>query len=158
MNHPKHYNARKDGLECIDIIRHYVFDIGCAIKYLWRAGQKAEMGKSDIEKEIEDLEKAVWYINDQLYAGIELEEFSDMNREDAEDLEAMVYHKTGKKVDEIASFEFYEERVAHAMFILLHVGFVNGGYVYRTNYAVGPLRDAVKDIEARINFLKLPMG
>ena len=62
VNHPRHYNARPDGLECIEIVRHYTFDIGCAIKYLWRAGLKVEMGKPNREKEIEDLQKALWYI------------------------------------------------------------------------------------------------
>lgn len=40
VNHPRHYNTRKDNLECINIIRHYTFDVGCAVKYLWRAGQR----------------------------------------------------------------------------------------------------------------------
>ena len=63
VNHPAHYQ-RKDGIECIDIIRHYACDIANAIKYLWRAGLKSEMGMEDAEKEIEDLKKALWYIED----------------------------------------------------------------------------------------------
>ena len=63
VNHPAHYQ-RKDGIECIDIIRHYTCDIANAIKYLWRAGLKTEMGMEDAEKEIEDLKKALWYIFD----------------------------------------------------------------------------------------------
>lgn len=53
VNHPQHYNWRKDGIECIDIIRHYVYDIGAAIKYLWRAGKKQSQGKSERDKEID---------------------------------------------------------------------------------------------------------
>lgn len=34
VNHPKHYNSHLSGVECIDIIRHYCYDIGAAIKYL----------------------------------------------------------------------------------------------------------------------------
>jgi hypothetical protein len=64
VNHPKHYNQHPNGIECIDIIRHYTCDIANAIKYLWRAGLKPEMGKEDAEKEIEDLKKALWYIKD----------------------------------------------------------------------------------------------
>ena len=64
VNHPKHYNSHPNGIECIDIIRHYVCDIANAIKYLWRAGLKPEMGMEDAEKEIEDLKKALWYIED----------------------------------------------------------------------------------------------
>ncbi len=42
VNHPAHYQ-RKDGIECIDIIRHYICDIANALKYLMRAGKKQEM-------------------------------------------------------------------------------------------------------------------
>ena len=63
VNHPKHYCSHPSGVECIDITEHYDFCIGNAIKYLWRAGLKSEQGYLDTSKEIEDLEKAVWYIN-----------------------------------------------------------------------------------------------
>lgn len=54
VNHPEHYNRHPTGIECIVIIEHFTFNIGNAMKYLWRAGDKS----SD---PIEDLEKAVWY-------------------------------------------------------------------------------------------------
>ena len=66
VNHPKHYNSHPSGVECIDIIRYYCYDIGAAIKYLWRAGLKTEEGMTDRDKEIEDLRKAIWYINDRI--------------------------------------------------------------------------------------------
>ena len=66
VNHPKHYTSHPSGVECIEITRHYNFDIGNAIKYLWRAGLKKEQGLSDVEKEIEDCKKAIWYINDHI--------------------------------------------------------------------------------------------
>lgn len=66
VNHPKHYTSHPSGIECIEITRHYCFSIGNAIKYLWRAGLKKEMGLEDKQKEIEDLEKAIWYINDRI--------------------------------------------------------------------------------------------
>ena len=66
VNHPKHYTSHPSGVECIEITRHYNFDIGNAIKYLWRAGLKKEQGLSDVEKEIEDCKKAIWYINDYI--------------------------------------------------------------------------------------------
>lgn len=66
VDHPLHYNQHPSGIECIEIARAYCFSIGNAIKYLWRAGLKKEMGKSDRLKEIEDLEKAIWYINDRI--------------------------------------------------------------------------------------------
>ena len=66
VNHPKHYNSHPSGIECIDIARHYCFSIGNAIKYLWRAGLKQDADKDSVEKEIEDLKKAIWYINDRI--------------------------------------------------------------------------------------------
>lgn len=66
VNHPKHYTSHPSGVECIEITRHYCFAIGNAIKYLWRAGLKSEQGMEDTAKEIQDLEKAVWYINDRI--------------------------------------------------------------------------------------------
>lgn len=60
VNHPPHYTSDPSGVECIEITRHRNFNIGNAIKYLWRAGLKDETAH------IEDLEKAVWYINDEM--------------------------------------------------------------------------------------------
>ena len=66
VNHPHHYTSHPSGVECIQITRHYCFAIGNAIKYLWRAGLKQDVGTPPKEKEIQDLEKAIWYINDRI--------------------------------------------------------------------------------------------
>lgn len=57
VNHPKHYNSIS-GVECIDIVEQFNFNRGNAIKYIWRAGLKGD--------EIEDLEKALWYIQREI--------------------------------------------------------------------------------------------
>ncbi len=66
VNHPKWYTQHPSGIECIQITRHYCFAIGNAIKYLWRAGLKVDASLTDGQKEIEDLEKAIWYIKDRI--------------------------------------------------------------------------------------------
>lgn len=66
VNSPKHYTSHPSGIECIEITKHYDFCIGNAIKYLWRAGLKKEEGYSDKSKEVEDLKKAIWYINEKI--------------------------------------------------------------------------------------------
>lgn len=66
VNHPKHYTSHPSGVECITITEHYDFCIGNAIKYLWRAGLKKEEGMDDYTKRIEDLEKAIWYIQREI--------------------------------------------------------------------------------------------
>lgn len=55
VNHPDHYKA--GDLEAIDIIEAYDLDfhLGNAVKYILRAGVKTE-------DPVDDLEKAVWYI------------------------------------------------------------------------------------------------
>lgn len=55
---PKHYTSHPSGVECITIAEHMSFNVGNALKYLWRAGNK--------HNEIEDLEKAKWYINREI--------------------------------------------------------------------------------------------
>ena len=66
VDHPEYYNMHPSGIECIEIARHYCFSIGNAFKYLWRAGLKKDSNLDDLNKEIEDLEKAIWYIRDRI--------------------------------------------------------------------------------------------
>ena len=68
VNHPSHYTWLRElcGIEVIDITRHMDFCFGNAVKYLLRAGHKSEEGYSDRQKQIEDLKKAIWYINDKI--------------------------------------------------------------------------------------------
>lgn len=60
VNHPKHYVSHPSGVECIEITRHMSFNLGNAIKYLWRSGKK------DQTPAVQDLEKAVFYIQDEI--------------------------------------------------------------------------------------------
>lgn len=59
VNHPKHYTSHPSGVECVDVAEHYGFNVGNAIKYLWRAGLKSE-------SPVEDLRKAAWYVNREI--------------------------------------------------------------------------------------------
>ena len=60
VNHPAHYTSHPSGIECIEVVRHYCFSIGNAIKYLWRCGLK------DDNPVIQDLQKAIFYIQDEI--------------------------------------------------------------------------------------------
>lgn len=60
VNHPKHYTSDPSGVECIEIVRHRNYNIGNAMKYLWRAGLKDE------KTHTQDLRKAIFYINDEI--------------------------------------------------------------------------------------------
>ena len=58
IEHPKHYTSHPSGIECIAVTRHMGFNLGNAIKYIWRADLKNDA--------IEDLKKAVWYLQDEI--------------------------------------------------------------------------------------------
>lgn len=62
VNHPDHYGGADDPYEVIKVIRAWGlgFDLGNAVKYIARAGKK------NPEKHIEDLEKAVFYLQDEI--------------------------------------------------------------------------------------------
>lgn len=60
VNHPKHYNMHPSGVECIDIIEVFGYNIGAAIKYLWREGLKPGTDS------LIDLEKARWHIDREI--------------------------------------------------------------------------------------------
>ena len=58
INHPQHYTQHPSGIECIQITEHMGFNLGNAIKYIWRADLK--------EDAIEDLKKARWYLDREI--------------------------------------------------------------------------------------------
>ena len=63
VDHPSHY--KEGGLEAIDVINAYAhirgsFALGNAVKYILRAGRK------DPSKYVEDLKKAIWYLQNEV--------------------------------------------------------------------------------------------
>mgnify|MGYP000467523465 FL=1 len=58
VNHPRHYTEHPSGVECIQITEHMGFNLGNAVKYIWRADLKGN--------QVEDLKKAIWYINREI--------------------------------------------------------------------------------------------
>jgi hypothetical protein len=60
VNHPSHYNEHPSGVECITVVEHFNFNIGNAIKYLWRVGLKPG------EDSVTALKKARWYVDREI--------------------------------------------------------------------------------------------
>ena len=58
VNQPKHYTSHPSGIDCIQITEHMGFNLGNAVKYIWRADLKNDA--------IEDLRKARWYIEREI--------------------------------------------------------------------------------------------
>lgn len=58
VHHPAHYNAHPSGVECITVVEHMGFNLGNAMKYIWRADEKGN--------DLEDLEKAAWYVQREI--------------------------------------------------------------------------------------------
>jgi len=59
VNHPQHYGGKENPYEAIKVIEAWNLDfcLGNTVKYISRAGKK------ETDKTIQDLEKAVWYLN-----------------------------------------------------------------------------------------------
>ena len=66
INHPDHYN--KGSIEAIDVIEDWKlnFSLGCVVKYICRSEYKAS--------NIQDLEKAQWYLSREIERRKKLEE------------------------------------------------------------------------------------
>ena len=66
VNSPNHYKSAgicsncNEPFEAIDITRHYNFNLGNALKYIIRSGKK------DSNPIIQDLKKAIFYLNDEI--------------------------------------------------------------------------------------------
>jgi len=57
---PSHYRIHPSGVECITVTEHMGFNLGNAVKYIWRADLKNDDGG------LEDLKKAEWYIKREI--------------------------------------------------------------------------------------------
>lgn len=60
VERPAHYTEHPSGIECIEVTRHFGFNLGNVIKYVWRCGLK------DPDRHVEDLQKAMWYLRDEI--------------------------------------------------------------------------------------------
>lgn len=62
VNHPAHYGGENSPYEAIKVIEAWGlgFNIGNTVKYISRAGLK------DPDRELEDLQKAAWYLNREI--------------------------------------------------------------------------------------------
>lgn len=58
VDHPKHYNSHPSGVECITVVEHMNFNVGNAVKYLWRSSHKGA--------QLEDLRKAEFYVKREI--------------------------------------------------------------------------------------------
>jgi hypothetical protein len=58
INHPQHYTGHPSGIECIQVTEHMGFNLGNAVKYIWRADLKGDA--------IQDLHKAAWYVQREI--------------------------------------------------------------------------------------------
>lgn len=75
VEHPDYYNWFN--IECIDVVQHFPFNPGNAIKYIWRAGKKPNSSaindlrkaKYCIELEIKRLENQTQEMYDNLQNG-----------------------------------------------------------------------------------------
>ncbi len=58
VDHPSHYTSHPSGVECIQVTEHMNFNMGNAVKYIWRADEKGDP--------LKDLKKARWYLDREI--------------------------------------------------------------------------------------------
>lgn len=58
VNHPPHYRDNGSGVECITVVEHMTFNLGNAVKYIWRHNEKGNP--------LQDLQKARWYLDREI--------------------------------------------------------------------------------------------
>lgn len=102
VNHPKHYTSHPSGIECIEVTRHMNFNLGNAVKYLWRAGLK------DSAPSLQDLQKAAWYINDEI---MEMRKQADKAR--LQELERPILDKINEKGNALLRKGINQETLRH---------------------------------------------
>jgi hypothetical protein len=79
VNKPKHYTSHPSGIDCIQITEHMGFNLGNALKYIWRCDLKKDA--------IEDLKKAKWYIEREIQKRTAVGSFGFVNYE-------TIYHES----------------------------------------------------------------
>lgn len=90
VDHPAHYNKNPSGVECIDVIEHMPFNIGNAVKYLWRVGSKGDP--------LEDLQKAAWYVDREISLRTTVHKRADKIADEPDEPEREVDYETYKCV------------------------------------------------------------
>jgi hypothetical protein len=156
VNHPKHYTSHPSGIECIEIVEHMPFNVGNAIKYLWRAGLKSE-------DTVEDLKKAEWYVKRQIemakktkkvvkfealnLAGASPIPFAHLESTIAPGEAWAIFYLINKKII-IMTRKFIPMEISHAITV-----YAGGG---KTDFVVDELNDWLSSLKHPYKIVKLP--
>jgi len=73
--HPNHYNWIPR-IECLDVVEHFTFNLGCAMKYIWRSPYRLVLN-DDPDVAIQDLKKGIFYLEREIDRLEELKEIAD---------------------------------------------------------------------------------
>lgn len=98
VNHPKHYNQYP--IECIEFKRYLSSNLGDALKYIWRAG-----AKPGVESK-QDLEKAKWYLLDELNTGRKFPMRHFINKDKMVEVILTEFSKRGSKYANAVAYIF----------------------------------------------------
>ncbi len=144
VDSPKHYNSHPSKKECIEIVRYYCFDVGNAMKYLWRAGLKGEEGMTGRDKEVEDCMKAIWYLKDYVHSTGSMQRVT---------LQGDVKHPSGLECDDIA--DYFNDYIAEAFRQLWWVGVVIDGSLFRPKRELYKVWMAIENIKKHIHDIEM---
>ncbi|HQT82053.1 MAG TPA: DUF3310 domain-containing protein [Ferrovaceae bacterium] len=89
VNHPKHYTSHPSKIEAIQLTEHMRFNVGNAVKYMWRKDLKG--------KGVQDLKKAAWYLEREIQRHYEFNKyvvmFGDYIKENPDDKLGLLIYK-----------------------------------------------------------------
>jgi hypothetical protein len=138
INKSKHYNQHPSGVECIELAERLSFCAGNAFKYVFRRGEK--------DDPVQDLKKAIYYLNRERYQMENLIRW--LSKQDAD---AMIVndHFTRTDYANIATLlETEPNKRACAVYSRVFTGGVKiDYYIQSLEYAAGYVRDMIAEIE-----------
>lgn len=82
VNHPTHYGGSENVYEAIKVIEAWELDfhLGNTVKYISRAGKK------DTDKELQDLKKALWYLQRKIDNLEKINQYNEVKKNSQENI------------------------------------------------------------------------
>jgi hypothetical protein len=133
-----HYNQNLSGVECIQIIRSFDFNIGNSFKYLWRSDHKQNL--------LQDYKKALYYIKDELLTRKTKPQFIG-NSKIPNIYKLKAYRERTLLIDTVSIYQYVESYTIPLLYHLLNRA---DFYIYDTHY----LESAISYLSSTINNLE----
>lgn len=147
INKSKHYNQHPSGVECIELAERLSFCAGNAFKYVFRRGEKDDT--------VQDLKKAIYYLNRERY---QMENLIRWRSKQNADAMFVNDHFTRTDYANIATLlETEPNKLACAVYSRIFLGGVKiDYYIESLGYAVGYVQTMIEQIENGLPVIEQP--